>query len=119
MAADYPKEVELALRLKKIGNDLLDLLGGRATHPVSVCVGGFYKAPRRKDLQKLIPDLEWGLEASEATVRLVSGLKFPDFAPDYEFVSVSHPDEYPMNEFRIVSSRGVDVAPADFESAFL
>ncbi|MGA2628721.1 MAG: Ni/Fe hydrogenase subunit alpha [Terriglobia bacterium] len=119
MAADYPKEVELALRLKKIGNDLLDVLGGRATHPVSVCVGGFYKAPRRKDLQKLIPDLEWGLEASIATVRLVAGLKFPDFTPDYEFVSVAHPAEYPMNEYRIVSSRGVDVAPADFESAFL
>jgi sulfhydrogenase subunit alpha len=118
MAADYPKEVEQALRLKKIGNDLLDILGGRATHPVSVCVGGFYKAPRRKELQKLIPDLEWGIEASIATVRLVSGLKFPDFAPDYEHVSVSHPDEYPMNEYRIISSRGVDVAPADFEGTF-
>ncbi len=118
MASAYPKEVEQALRLKKIGNDLLELMGGRATHPVSVCVGGFYKAPRRRDLLKFVPDLEWGLEASIATVRLVSGLKFPDFEPEYEFVSVSHPNEYPMNEYRIVSSRGVDVEPKDYEKVF-
>ena len=49
LAADFPKEVERALRLKKIGNHLLEILGGRSTHPVSVCVGGFYKAPRRKE----------------------------------------------------------------------
>ena len=119
MAADHPKEVEQGLRLKKIGNDLLDLLGGRATHPVSVCVGGFYKAPRRAELLKLRSDFEWGLDAALATVKLVSGLKFPNFAPDYEFVSVSHPNEYPMNERKIVSSAGVDIEPAEFERVFL
>ena len=119
MAADHPHEVERALRLKKIGNDLLALLGGRATHPVSVCVGGFYKVPRRKELEALRGDLEWGLEASLETVRFVSGLAFPDFAPNYEFVSVSHPDEYPMNERKIVSSAGVDIEPTEFEKVFL
>ena len=119
MAADHPREVEQALRLKKIGNDLLALLGGRATHPVSVCVGGFYKVPRRKELEALRGGLEWGLEASLETVRFVSGLTFPDFAPNYEFVSVSHPDEYPMNERKIVSSAGVDIEPAEFEKVFL
>jgi coenzyme F420-reducing hydrogenase alpha subunit len=60
----------------------------------------------------------WGIEASKATVALVSKLSFPDFTPDYEFVSVSHPTEYPMNERRIVSSGGVDVEPAEFEGVF-
>jgi sulfhydrogenase subunit alpha len=119
LAADYPQEVERGLRLKKIGNAVLELLGGRATHPVSVCVGGFYKAPRKKDLLKLRPDLEWGLEASKATLRLVSGFNFPEFNPSYEFVSVSHPTEYPMNEYRIVSSGGIDIEPSDFERVFL
>jgi coenzyme F420-reducing hydrogenase alpha subunit len=82
-------------------------------------VGGFYKAPRKKDLLKLRPDLEWGLEASKATLRLVSGFNFPEFNPSYEFVSVSHPTEYPMNEYRIVSSGGIDIDPTDFERVFL
>jgi coenzyme F420-reducing hydrogenase alpha subunit len=119
MAADHPQAVERGLRLKKIGNDLLELLGGRATHPVSVCVGGFYKAPRRRDLEKFRADLEWGLEASLETVRWVAKFPFPAFEPEYEFVSVSHPDEYPMNERRIVSSAGLDIEPEEFEKVFL
>ena len=119
LAADHPREVERGLRLKKIANNLLELLGGRATHPVSVCVGGFYRVPRRKELEKFRGDLEWGLEASKETVELVSKLSFPELAPDYEFVSVSHPDEYPMNERRVVSSAGVDIDPGEFERVFL
>lgn len=118
LAADYPREVERGLRLKKIGNDLLAFLGGRATHPVSVCVGGFYKVPRRRELEKLRGDLEWALEASLDTVRLVAGFAFPDFTPAYEFVSLSHPNEYPMNERRVISSGGVDIEPSDFERVF-
>jgi coenzyme F420-reducing hydrogenase alpha subunit len=119
MAADHPQAVERALRLKKIGNRLIEVMGGRATHPVSVCVGGFYKAPRRKELESLNADLRWALEASKETLAFVSGLRFPSFTPDYEFVSVSHPNEYPMNERRIVSSRGVEIDPEDFERVYL
>jgi len=119
MAAEHPREVERGLRLKKIGNQLLDFLGGRATHPVSACVGGFYKVPRRKDLARFRDDLEWGLGAAKETVAFVAALPFPDFTADYEFVSVSHPDEYPMNERRIVSSAGIDIEPAEYERVFL
>jgi coenzyme F420-reducing hydrogenase alpha subunit len=119
LAADHPREVERGLRLKKIGNNLLEILGGRATHPVSVCVGGFYKVPRRKDLLELRGNLEWALTAAEETARWVAGFSFPELAPEYEFVSVAHPDEYPMNEYRIISSHGIDVAPRDFEKVFL
>jgi coenzyme F420-reducing hydrogenase alpha subunit len=119
MAADHPQEVERALRLKKVGNRLLALLGGRSVHPVSVCVGGFFKVPRRKELESLGADLRWALEAAKETLTFVSSFSFPNFAPDYEFVSVSHPDEYPMNEGRIVSSKGVDINPEDFERVYL
>jgi coenzyme F420-reducing hydrogenase alpha subunit len=119
MATDHPQEVERALRLKKIGNRLLAILGGRSIHPVSVCVGGFYRIPHRKELESLKADLLWALEASKQTLALVCTLPFPSFAPEYEFVSVSHPNEYPMNERRIVSSKGVDIDPEDFEHVFL
>jgi coenzyme F420-reducing hydrogenase alpha subunit len=119
LARSHPQEVERGLRLKKIGNRLLEILGGRATHPVSVCVGGFYKAPRRKALEQLRGELLWGLEAAQETVKWVSTFSFPDFTPDYEFVSVSHPEEYPMNERRLVSSAGLDIDPVEFERVFL
>ena len=43
MAKDHPDVVKDALHLKKIGNDVMILLGGREIHPISLCVGGFYK----------------------------------------------------------------------------
>ena len=41
IAADHRAAVEAGLTLKKAGNRLVELIGGRAIHPVSVRVGGF------------------------------------------------------------------------------
>ena len=43
MAEKYPDEVNRGLRMKKHGNELLEVLGGRAIHPINVTVGGFYR----------------------------------------------------------------------------
>ncbi|MCC6863061.1 MAG: Ni/Fe hydrogenase subunit alpha [Bryobacterales bacterium] len=114
MAADHRALVEQGLRLKKIGNRLVAVLGGREIHPISAAVGGFYRVPSKRELCALVDDLRWALDASIATTRAVAGFPFPDFQQDYEFVSLSHPDEYPFNEGRVVSNRGVDISVAEF-----
>ena len=43
---------------------------------------------------------------------------FPEFERDYEFVALRHPDEYPFNEGRIVSNRGLDIAIGDYDTEF-
>ncbi len=111
--------VERGLRMKKIGNELLALIGGREVHPISACVGGFYRAPDQRDLLAFKDDLKWGLQAAQETVAWTASLSFPDFAPDYEFVALSHPDEYPMNEGRVISSKGVDIPMEAFEEHFV
>ena len=111
--------VEMGLRMKKIGNQLLTIIGGREIHPLSPTVGGFYRAPTKKELQALRSELEWGLEASIKTVAWTATLDFPDFEPDYELVSLSHPDEYPMNEGRVISSKGLNIPVEEFEEHFL
>ena len=119
MAREHRAVVEQGLRLKKIGNRIITLLGGREIHPVSAAVGGFYKVPSSSDLRTLVEDLKWALDASLSTARLVAGFEFPDFEQDYEFVSLSHPDEYPLNEGRLVSNRGLDIDAADYEEHFV
>lgn len=118
MAKDHREVVEMGLKLKKVGNDIGNVLGGREVHPVNVKVGGFYKAPRKRDFAKLAEDLKWAADAAEKTIRWTANLPFPDFEQDYELVSLSHPDEYPMNEGRIISNRGLDIAIADYEEHF-
>jgi coenzyme F420-reducing hydrogenase alpha subunit len=118
MAADHRELVEKALRLKKIGNGIVSLLGGREIHPISAAVGGFYKVPTKAQLLALVPDLEWALQASVETVQWTKGLEFPSFEQDYEFVALRHPDEYPLNEGRLVSNRGMDIDAAEYEDHF-
>ncbi len=118
MARDHQAIVQQGLRLKKAGNRIVALLGGREIHPVSAAVGGFYKAPSKSALRELVDELTWALDASLDTARWVSGFDFPDFKQDYEFVSLSHPEEYPFNEGRIVSNRGLDIDASAFEDTF-
>jgi coenzyme F420-reducing hydrogenase alpha subunit len=111
--------VERALRLKKIGNRLMSVLGGREIHPVSVAVGGFYRVPSQAELRACAEDLKWALDAALETVRLTGALPFPDFEDDYEFVALSHPGEYAMNEGRLVSNRGLNIDVEEYEDHFL
>ena len=119
MAKDYPKEVQRALELKKIGNGLVTLLGGREIHPINVKVGGFYKVPTKRQLAPLVERLKWARDAAVETTRLVGTFRFPKFEQDYEFVALRHPNEYPFNEGRLVSNKGLDIAVRDYENYFL
>lgn len=118
MAADHRDVVTRGLRMKKIGNELLKILGGRPIHPINVTVGGFYRSPHARELKSLLPELEWGLNAAVETVQFVSRLEMPDFTQPYEFVALHHPGEYPMNEGRILSSGGIDITMEEYERHF-
>ncbi|MGH7140893.1 MAG: Ni/Fe hydrogenase subunit alpha, partial [Pirellulales bacterium] len=118
MARDWPDHVKRGLRLKKHGNQLLEVLGGRAIHPINVTVGGFFRAPRREELAGLIGDFEWGLEAAVETTRWVAGFDFPQYERPYVMVALVHPDEYAMNEGEITDSCGQAIEAVDYEQYF-
>jgi len=119
LAQDHPDIVKRALELKKIGNELMILLGGREIHPINVRVGGFYSVPTRKDLEPFVEKLKWAREASLETVRLVATFPFPDFEQDYEFVALRHPDEYAITEGRLVSNKGLDIDISEYDEHFI
>ncbi len=118
MAKDYPEVVKDALKLKKIGNGLMICIGGREIHPINTKVGGFYKAPTKKELEQFKAPLKWALETALKSVELVASFNFPELERDYEFVSLKHPDEYAICEGNIVSNKGVDVPVSQFLDVF-
>ena len=118
LSRDHPGVVEKALQLKKLGNQLLEVIGGRAVHPVNLKVGGFYRAPRKSEIRALIEPLEWAVQASLDTVKFLSGLEYPDYHYDYTCVSLQHTDEYPIIEGRLASNRGLDIAVSQFPEYF-
>jgi coenzyme F420-reducing hydrogenase alpha subunit len=118
LAEKHRPAVERGLRIKKAGNNIIKLLGGRSVHPVGVCIGGFTRAPRAAELATVRDELARIREDALACVRWVAAFDLPDRHLDIEFVSLRHPDEYPMNEGRVVSSSGLDCAQAEFDDCF-
>ncbi len=119
MAKDFPTEVKQGLELKKIGNELMSLVGGREIHPINMKVGGFYRFPRKRELTDFLPRLERAQALAVKTIRLVATFPFPDFSRDYEFVALrSNRPEYPVEGGRIHSNRGLDIDVSEYEKHF-
>ena len=119
MAKDHPEVVRKALQLKKTGNQLLALVGGREIHPINVRIGGFYSVPRLRELQSMRDPLRQGLEIAQEMASWVAGFEFPDFERDYEFVALHHPDEYAILDGDVASNRGIAVPAAHFDDVFV
>ncbi len=119
LAAKNKPVVEKALQLKKLGNDILEIVGGgRAIHPVNTRVGGFYKLPDKAEIKGLVERLKWGMDASIEIAKLFGTFDFPDFEYDYHNVALKHPDEYAIVEGRIASDRGIDIPLDKFFEVF-
>jgi sulfhydrogenase subunit alpha len=120
MAKDHKDLVETALRLKKIGNHITTVVGGRDVHPINTRVGGFYRVPKKQELEALIPDLKWGLETSIKVIDiLLSVINFPEFEQDYTYLALDGPHEYPYNEGNLITNLGLDVPISEFSEVMV
>ncbi len=115
MAKDHAEAVRRGMRIQALGNDIIKIFGGRPVNPVGVLPGGFYRAPPLHEIKPLLERVEAAIPDTEAVVRWLATLDLPKMTRDTNFVSMRHPDEYPMNEGRIMGSRGLDFAATEFE----
>ncbi len=118
VARQHRAEVERSLRLRKLGNRIISLLGGRPVNPVGVCIGGFTRTPTRAELSDLADELRRARGEAEALLHWFASLPVPERRQDFEMVALRHPDEYPMNEGRIASTGGINCAAQDFAEHF-
>ena len=115
MARDHAAVVEGALALKKAGNTIMRVVGGREIHPINVRVGGFYRAPTRAELAPVVEELERARQFALDAVGFTGSLPFPDFEEDFVFLALSDPDHYAIEGGRLRSSTGLDLAPAQYD----
>jgi coenzyme F420-reducing hydrogenase alpha subunit len=118
MAREHPLEVERGLALKKTGNEVMALVGGREIHPINVRVGGFYRAPTKSELRTLLEPLDRARTAALETVRWTASFEFPERAVDCELVALSEPQAYAIEDGAIVSDRGLDITASGYDDEF-
>ena len=119
IAQAEPELVRNGLRLKKLGNTIMEVVGGRSVHPVNTRVGGFYRAPGMDAVQAMIPELEWGAAAARDMVLAFANFDFPEDEGDYHFVSLVHPEQYPILEGRLGSNSGLNIPVEAFSEYFV
>jgi coenzyme F420-reducing hydrogenase alpha subunit len=107
--------VERGLALKKVGNAILETVGGRAIHPVNVRLGGFYRSPDPSALSALVPSLRTALDDALATVEWVAGFEFPDFVHDHELLALVEPGRYAIDGGHPRTDRGLRFTVGEFE----
>lgn len=123
LASENPELVKVALQLKKLGNTIQEVVGGRAVHPVNYVVGGFGRLPTCEELGALLPLLDQGLTLAMKAVEAISAITIPkvvndtlDFAalvPEEDFfffgTQVRHSDGtvFPVAEYRAFTNERV------------
>lgn len=68
----HPKRVKDIFKIREFANQIIEVIGGRATHPVASVIGGFTKAPDKKEFKKF---LEKQGEILDAVLRVVELFK--------------------------------------------
>src|SRR6266496_5595225 len=115
LAEDRRDLVERGLALKKAGNASMELVGGRAIHPVNVRVGGFYRAPAKAEMAVLAEKLRVALDQALDTVRWAAGFEFPDFHHDHELLALVTPGRYAIESGSVATTAGLAFDVRQFE----
>lgn len=111
LVSTHPDVVRMALRLKRLANDICCTVAGRHIHACSMKVKAFPKVPKAEDLLALKERLLASVDDLRATVALLQTLKLPQFEREMEFVALHHPDEYAFYRGAVIRSSHGDDTP--------
>ncbi|HEX6887850.1 MAG TPA: nickel-dependent hydrogenase large subunit [Candidatus Nanopelagicales bacterium] len=114
MAADHRALVESALRIKRVGNELMAVVGGRSVHPINVRVGGFHRLPEPAELRALRPALVRALDETLAAVPLLAGLTYPEVQQPHLYLALDAGEDYPLERGSLRTSTGLTAPVSAF-----
>jgi sulfhydrogenase subunit alpha len=114
MVKDHMDIVKRALRLKKLGNDITQVIGGRSVHPVTMIVNGFSSIPNYNKLESICKRLLDAKKDAVKTVELFSKLEIPDFERKCEHVAIFNNQDYAINEGRFKSTEGLNIDEMEY-----
>jgi sulfhydrogenase subunit alpha len=114
MIPKFQNDVLRALRLKKMGNDLMELAGGRHTHALCAVVGGFTHVPSHSQLVNIRNQLHNAIADAEAQIELLASFSEPKLIRRTQYLAVTNPKEYPIHDGDLATENGEKVPDYDY-----
>jgi sulfhydrogenase subunit alpha len=112
----HPAVVNIAIKMKKVGNEIVRIIGGRAVHPITTVVGGFTKLPAEEELHKIKEMLKSLYPDLETSLKVLKTFKIPAFERETEYISLSDKYGYALYDGEIKSSDGWIINDQDYLS---
>ena len=110
----HPELFQNAIELKKYADKIIEVVGGRAVHPISNVAGGFKSLPKKKELENLLEMSKPITEIAEKTLRLFAGLHFPEIEQNIIYSALHNDKEYAFYEGEIWTSNGHIFEPKNY-----
>lgn len=104
MAAKKPQEVARGIRMKRLGNDIIRVIGGREVHPITQRLGGFTRLPTSADLDFLQTQIKATMEDAKKTAELFASVQYPDFERKTLYLALDEPKGYALLGGKLASS---------------
>ncbi len=82
-----PELYRTAVAMKKLGDKLVEVIGGRAIHPVAPAVGGFLSVPGNEVLKELVTELRAAIPMALETVELFASFDYPALKRKTEYLA--------------------------------
>lgn len=98
--------VKKGLEIKEVGNRIVEVIGGRAIHPVTATIGKFTKLPKNEELKNLKNLLEENREKVIETIEMFSSFNFPEAFFDTPMVAVFEKNCYQLLKGDLIDSEG-------------
>jgi sulfhydrogenase subunit alpha len=93
-----------ALKLKRLGHYIGDIIGGRLVHPMSLYPKAMTKVPTKEQLEDIIAKLKDAQNELKVGMGVLKTLKLPEFERETEYVSLYKEGDYALLEGNIYSS---------------
>ncbi len=90
----FKKETKAVLEIRKLAEEILEIVGGRAVHPITPIVGGFTKLPEKESLKKVLGKIQRAIEKAIFLVDTFKKIHYPDFERETLFASVFSGKDY-------------------------
>lgn len=103
-----------ALKLKKLGHEIGDMIGGRLIHSMATNVKAMTKVPTPKVLEGIITRLKDAKEELKVGAELLKTLPIPQFERETEYISLHKKGDYALLEGNIFSSDTGKVSYRDY-----
>ncbi|MFX1575649.1 MAG: Ni/Fe hydrogenase subunit alpha [Promethearchaeota archaeon] len=112
----YQEEVSRALRLKKLGNDLMGLIGGRHTHALCAVIGGFTHVPSKTQLKSMRQSLKGAIADAKDQIELLASFSEPQLIRQSQYLALKNLAEFPLHDGALTTDTGLEIPEDDYPS---